>query len=439
MPVQTRTCSTCGKEKPATREHFFYVIKTLGLLNQQCIECSRKHAAESELAAALAQQDQTEIVCRTCHIAKPKRPGIFNYRRKDLGLFANECADCRRTQRRDRRRAVDASARVDTATVELARSLAARLANVERVIGRDDLIGGIPPLDVIADIDRRLVNLVRANDLAGGRLATRVAALEEQRPGLLAQITELSRQGVMPAPVPLEPPKQLTAEEIAASDPLSTERTVPLRVYFAGKIAKNDWRGVLVGRNPVDVDDFEFETRHSNALMSAPGPVPVNGIPLMQMTGPFFIGDDHGCWHGENTHGLAADGRDYMDGDQFPDGVNREQAVVRACDQWIRAADCVFVWLDDDEAYGTIAEIGMAAAYNKPIFLYAPQTPSRAFRNLAAMWFVRALAKDAYGGEGGFFHATTVADALADFVARFTADRDALERFTSRLFAWQVR
>ncbi len=151
----------------------------------------------------------------------------------------------------------------------------------------------------------------------------------------------------------------------------------PLRVYLAGKVGKHDWRHQIVPdlRNA------------ANAYETPPGH-PDFGNPFrfgrFLYTGPFFVSCDHGCYHGDGTHGIRA--RSCECGVTSP---SRDD-VVRLCRRWLDRSDVVFAWLDDPSAYGTVAEIGYAVAKRTPVFLFEPTEASRVQRD--DMWFVRRLA-----------------------------------------------
>ncbi|HEV7300582.1 MAG TPA: hypothetical protein VGN72_14550 [Tepidisphaeraceae bacterium] len=149
-----------------------------------------------------------------------------------------------------------------------------------------------------------------------------------------------------------------------------------IRVYCAGKIAKNDWRHDL----------FPHMRSASGSWVANETPEPDQ--PLYRgrfaYAGPFFRGCDHGCGHGRSSHGVGAnDGSVCM--------ANPSQArTVELCRKWIDDSDVMFVWLDAIDAYGTVAEIGYAVARGIPVWLFEPATMSDVQRT--DMWFVRTMA-----------------------------------------------
>jgi len=142
------------------------------------------------------------------------------------------------------------------------------------------------------------------------------------------------------------------------------------RLYAAGKIKKNDWRGR--GRSLLDEDIFFDEFRLDRVSSTA---VTVNYV------GPFFMSCDHGCAHGPNQHGLY--------GVECGCGfyVGRSEVAQRCLEQ-IAKCDLFYVRLGDaDDAYGTLVEIGYAAALGKPIY---PDIVQGA--KLNDMWFAIHMA-----------------------------------------------
>lgn len=164
-----------------------------------------------------------------------------------------------------------------------------------------------------------------------------------------------------------------------------------MRVYFAGKIGKGDWRHSLFpGLRDASMREGKgHDGPICNGLME-PYPVPSAGNVVYG--GPFFVSCDHGCYHGTGTHGIGI-GNDggwlgcvEAQGElTSPDDVRRTQ-IVELCQHWIEECDAVFVWLDSTDAYATFAEIGYAVALGKPVFLYEP-LPAR-----DDWWFIRRLA-----------------------------------------------
>ena len=70
-------------------------------------------------------------------------------------------------------------------------------------------------------------------------------------------------------------------------------------VYLAGKIRRNEWRDIIYQtRGAVwDSDKFTYDGFANFFVQVNDG---------LTITGPFFISCDHGCYHGERSHGVGA-------------------------------------------------------------------------------------------------------------------------------------
>lgn len=123
-----------------------------------------------------------------------------------------------------------------------------------------------------------------------------------------------------------------------------------MRIYLAGKIAKNDWRHEVSPwlRSVELVEELPMEGGHV-------------------YVGPFFIGCDHGCGHGPGTHGL---GGEHSTCAEYPSRSNVKKRALAG----IASADLVFAWLDDVTAFGTIYEIGHAHALGKRVIVGVPES-----------------------------------------------------------------
>lgn len=122
------------------------------------------------------------------------------------------------------------------------------------------------------------------------------------------------------------------------------------RVYLAGKIAKSDWRHGIFG-------DLRSSSPDSP-------PAPVDGFAY---AGPFFVSCDHGCYHGPGSHGVGApSGKGCHSGDW---GVGPASPTHILCRDWLASSDFVFAYVDGPNPYGTILELGIAAALRIPVFL----------------------------------------------------------------------
>lgn len=140
------------------------------------------------------------------------------------------------------------------------------------------------------------------------------------------------------------------------------------RVYLAGKIGKHDWRHGLFDVSQSWDQRYRYDRARDVVEVIRKHPDVRDGF---EYAGPYFLSDDHGCFHGQSQHGLIDPG--YADGpgdveDDWPTPLS-QQTVMRSCLAWINAADVVFCWLDARDAYGTLVELGYAHARGIPVFL----------------------------------------------------------------------
>lgn len=137
-----------------------------------------------------------------------------------------------------------------------------------------------------------------------------------------------------------------------------------MKVYLAGKIAKNDWRHNLVPMLRYGFSDGDVAEWAQNWP-----PTPMYRKDF-QYIGPFFISCDHGCTHGEGTHG-AGEGCYSGKQNYFTHGIGeRRWACWSSCISAISYCDVLFAWLDYPcTAHGTLTEIGTAFAMGKTIII----------------------------------------------------------------------
>ncbi|OPY87468.1 MAG: Nucleoside 2-deoxyribosyltransferase [Smithella sp. PtaU1.Bin162] len=152
-----------------------------------------------------------------------------------------------------------------------------------------------------------------------------------------------------------------------------------IKVYMAGKIAPNDWRYDIF-KNLYDHNCNKLELNEQLLLGN------------FEYFGPFFIDCSHmGCCFGDNSHGRGLGLNHYhphitlCDGETIPE---KRETVVEKCLSWLNSSDIVFCWLNKNNAYGTLVEIGYAHSKNKPIFIAMPI----GFNVYQDMWFALTLA-----------------------------------------------
>ncbi len=148
-----------------------------------------------------------------------------------------------------------------------------------------------------------------------------------------------------------------------------------MKIYLAGKISREDWRGeILPDLNPGGMPTWDWPTLRRDGW-----PVDVGVIfGSYDYVGPWFMcGSGHGLGHGPGTHGAGDNG-----------GEQHRADVIDLCRRAIASADLVFVWIDSLDAFGTIAEIGYAAAAGVAVAIGYPD----GFDD-SDLWFINGLAR----------------------------------------------
>jgi hypothetical protein len=176
------------------------------------------------------------------------------------------------------------------------------------------------------------------------------------------------------------------------------------RIYFAGKIGKGDRRHGLV-----DADLRGAACSGGDAEDDVFNPDLALDCGSYVYCGPFFVSCDHGCAHGEGTHGAIGGccDDDYHEVTEFDEpGFNDLIARRRAIDakhnrvfninlHRLRSANFVFAYIESGDAFGTLIELGMAHSWRIPIGLRLPPEVS------ADMWMVAHTARRVYRGSPG--------------------------------------
>lgn len=140
-----------------------------------------------------------------------------------------------------------------------------------------------------------------------------------------------------------------------------------MKIYLAGKIARNDWRHSLVqGLESISATGY---SSHHRAEFVKPWPILTKVIfGEHDYTGPYFTtGGGHGTNHGDNSHGVGADWVYGHDLKCFP-----KDDLVAACFDAIKKSDVLFAWLNSRDAFGTFIEIGVARGLGKQIWIAHP-------------------------------------------------------------------
>lgn len=152
------------------------------------------------------------------------------------------------------------------------------------------------------------------------------------------------------------------------------------RVYLAGKISQYDWRvpivgyrcGGLYGGDDVDITKYRIKYFCESEDKST--------FQIVTITGPWFLSCDHGCYHGESSHGLGINqlGCPDANGDNYS-----EKEVYDICLKQIDNSDLVFAYIDDSTCYGSIYEISYAVSRGKYVVIIFANK-----KLMGDMWFM---------------------------------------------------
>ena len=156
------------------------------------------------------------------------------------------------------------------------------------------------------------------------------------------------------------------------------------KVYLAGKISKNDWRHDLVdlrtGRpldRPLDPHFAQFKNTD-----------------LLTYVGPYFASCDHGCAHNNFRHAVGMDDGGFLSdcaeaGHNERDDLIHQKLVHTRSLEMIDQSDIVIAVIDDD-AHGTIFEVGYAIAKGKRVILVSGKAYKEAWFPMANKDSIRA-------------------------------------------------
>ena len=137
------------------------------------------------------------------------------------------------------------------------------------------------------------------------------------------------------------------------------------KIYLAGKITKDFWRNIILG----DVRYIDRYRKTPGISQMYPEPIQFydneEEFDKFIITGPHSISCDHHCFH-DTSH---AAGTDFHGDCGWEDGGMSKQWIVDSCLHQIDKSDFVFAYINHDDLYGTIAEIGYAFANYKPVFI----------------------------------------------------------------------
>ena len=135
------------------------------------------------------------------------------------------------------------------------------------------------------------------------------------------------------------------------------------KVYLAGKIKQTCWRHSLIP----DLRNHKWEG----------GPIATD---LFTYVGPFFVGCDHGCYHGPTSHGAL--GGNSVCAETLADRA----LVIKQCREAVADCEMLFAYINEHHCYGTVAEITLALHLKKIVVVaIAPGIASPAANDF---WFV---------------------------------------------------
>ena len=182
----------------------------------------------------------------------------------------------------------------------------------------------------------------------------------------------------------------------------------PIRVfYLAGKITKDDWREEIV-------DGWSYEN-HSKFFYEACGEslgrkwdiasaaaLASNGS-MLDYSGPWWSDLDYGGGHGDSStcgepHAYGArfgdDGHGFKPNGFHGDVEKAMNIVPKNVEKAIKQCDLLFAWINSDDCFGTIFEIGMAAALKKTVVVASPPEFDH-----TQMWLCRSFAAKCLSAE----------------------------------------
>jgi len=151
-------------------------------------------------------------------------------------------------------------------------------------------------------------------------------------------------------------------------------------VYLAGKITGDNWRDKIVENLSVvrlgsfeDVEDFghKWPVHH--------GGIVLNDGRNLDYAGPYRV-TESGHSNGWAKHAFGQD----HDPASLYNAVTSPE-VPRFCCESIDRSDLIFAWVDSLDCYGTLVEVGYAAASGKLILVAGP-------RFFPELWFIYSLA-----------------------------------------------
>lgn len=128
------------------------------------------------------------------------------------------------------------------------------------------------------------------------------------------------------------------------------------KIYLAGKIKAMDWRHKLVPK-------LRNEGLDSLGRACTFGYMLPFFDNIALYTGPYFVSCDHSCYHGPGSHGCGN-----TRGCGYINPISPQQ-IISNCFSGINLCDLFFCFLNSNDAYGSLAELGYAKALGKKIWI----------------------------------------------------------------------
>jgi len=187
--------------------------------------------------------------------------------------------------------------------------------------------------------------------------------------------------------------------------PVFVEGSGPIRVlYLAGKITRDRWRDEII-------KDWSFENHSEftwdacsqfcgNEWQIAKCAATASNGSRLDYSGPWWSDLEDGCGHGEASScgEPHAYGNCYAHGHGYQgylvDPERSMRLVSRNVQIAINECDLLFAWINSDDCFGTIFEIGMAVALGKTVVVASPP----AFDH-HQMWLCRRFATKCVSAE----------------------------------------
>lgn len=154
----------------------------------------------------------------------------------------------------------------------------------------------------------------------------------------------------------------------------------PRTIYLAGKIGPDDWRSSIADG---------IQNWQPRPIQSPPGQWPVLPKAIFgrfDYVGPFYSEPRHKTDWAPVGHGVQ---RSALCWKHSGDDDSSRNDIARACLEAINRADLFFLWLDSDDAHGSLVELGYALGLSSirglPEVIVA--TPEYEYDKPPASWF----------------------------------------------------